>query len=179
MHWLKSSSFFFFTSAFLLVLESSPRLAFAAGEVDSALKGTWKSICMDLGSSTYIVTTATFDGAGNSNDKVVFYKDAACSAPTGLVKTNSKVAYSIGPRMGQQGDLDLYPIDVTIQSSALSQNGSVIKSGGPLPKQYDVLAIKGDTLYLSALDRNASGPITSPIDRPTKVDTKNIFTRQK
>jgi hypothetical protein len=174
---LKNCKFFILALPFLLLLVSKSALAETG--VEAALKGTWKSVCMDLGSSVYIVSTATFDGAGASNDQVVFYKDSACTTPTGMVKANSKVSYSVGPRLGQQGELDLYPMDITIHASTLTQNGSVLQRGGEMAKQYDVFAVKGETLYLSALNRAKAGPITSPVDRPTQVDTKNIFTRQK
>jgi hypothetical protein len=164
-------------TVFTILIVFSPA-GFCQSFDQTVIKGTWKSVCMDLG-GVYIMTTVSFDGAGASNDRTDFFNDAACSAPTGMAKINSKVGYSIGPKMGQQGDLDLYPIDVTIQATSLTQNGTVLKSGGPLPKQFDVIAIKGDTLYMSALDRPNKGPITSPAERPTRVDTKNIYTRQK
>jgi len=157
---------------------SLPPVSNAQVPIESAIKGQWKSNCMDLGSSVYVVISASFDGAGKSNDKIDFFKDAICLAATGMVKTNHST-YTIGPRIGQQGDLDLFPVDITIQATTLSQNGRPITSGAAMPKQYDVISIKGDTLYMSSLDRAQKGPITSPMDRPTQVDTKNSYSRQK
>ncbi len=155
-----------------------PRSSVAQVPVEAAIKGKWKSTCMDLGGSVYILVSVSFDGAGKSNERVDFYQDATCATATGLVKTNQS-SYSLGPRMGQQGDLDLFPIDTTIQSTTLMQNGRPMTSGGAMPKQYDVISIKGDLLYMSSLARAQKGPITSPVDRPTQVDTKNSYSRQK
>ena len=171
-----SCKFILFGCALLnLAMPGSSR---AQVPVEAAIKGTWKSICMDLGGSAYIVVSVSFDGAGKSNERVDFFKDATCATATGLAKSNQS-GYSIGPRMGQQGDLDLFPIDTTIQSTTLMQNGRPMTSGGAMPKQYDVISIKGDALYMSSLSRPQKGPITSPVDRPTQVDTKNSYSRQK
>lgn len=163
---------------FLGVLVAAP--AFGQDSTDSvqaALKGTWKSVCMNLGSGVFITITSTYDGAGHASDKVVYYSDAGCGAPTGLVKSNSSVSYSVGAPI-QVGSRQAHAINSTIQSWQLTQNGSVIKSGGAVATQYDIFAIEGNKLYTSGLTRGQSGPITSAAGRPTTLDTTNYFTKQ-
>ncbi len=143
----------------------------------AALKGTWKSVCMNLGSNVFITIKSTYDGAGNSKDKVVYFSDPGCSTPTGLVKANSSVSYKVG-RQFDVGSRKAYEIDSSIQSWQLSQNGSVIKSGNGVATQYDIFSIEGNKLYTSGLTRGQRGPITSPAGRPRTLDTANYFTKQ-
>lgn len=149
----------------------------AAG-IQNSLRGTWQSVCMNLGSGQFIKVTMTLDGAGGSNDKTVFYRDGGCSSPTGLVKTNSKVTYRIGNSVSIPGGKTAREIDTTIQSWRLTQDGTVVKSGGPVPTQYDIVAVEGDKLYVSGLNRAHPGMITNPAQRPNTLDTANYYTRQ-
>lgn len=145
--------------------------------IQEQLKGTWKSVCMKLDSGGSMVMTSTYSGAGSSQDKVVFYQDPACATPSGLVKTNTSVTYTLGPP-STSGDKKIYPIDATIQSWKLTQNGTVIRSGGAVPTQYDIFAIEGNKLYTSGLSRSKKGPITNPAQRPTTLDSANYFVKQ-
>ena len=54
--------------------------------IETLVIGTWKSVCMDLGSDVYTITTIVFDGAGQENDTVDFYSDPDCASATGLVR---------------------------------------------------------------------------------------------
>lgn len=144
--------------------------------IQASMKGTWTSVCMDLGGGVYIKSTLTYDGAGKASEKVVFYKDAACTTPTGLVKTNIST-YRIGEKTEIDGQ-EAFEIDVTIVKWELKQGGSVIKRGGAVPIQYDVVAVKDDTLFNSGLTRAKKGPITDPAERPVTLDKKNIYKRQ-
>jgi hypothetical protein len=148
-----------------------------APSIQGQLQGTWKSVCMKLDSGGSMVMTSTYSGAGSSQDKVVFYTDGACAAPSGLVKSNPSVSYTIGTP-STLGDKKVYPIDTTIQSWQLTQNGSVIRSGGAVPTQYDIFAIEGNKLYTSGLTRSHKGPITNPAERPSTLDTTNYFVKQ-
>lgn len=144
--------------------------------VQAALKGSWKSGCMDIGASIYTVTTMSYDGAGKSNDKIVFYSDPACSKPTDMVKNNAS-SYKIGNKVDVGGQ-EAYEIDITIKSWKLKQYDSLLKSGGGVPTQYDIISIQGDKLYTSGLNRKDKGPILDPAQRPTTLDKKNYYTRQ-
>jgi hypothetical protein len=101
--------------------------------IQDQLRGTWKSVCMDLGNGTYIITTVTYDGVGRSNDKVVFFNTPGCTSPTGLVKTDPNTAYVLGKKPTKIGGMDAYDINYTITSGKLTQHGNLIKSGGPVP----------------------------------------------
>jgi hypothetical protein len=147
----------------------------AAG-IQASLRGTWQSVCMNLGDGQFIKITMSLDGAGGSNDKTVFYRDAGCSNPTGLVKTNSSVSYQIGSPVTASGK-SAHQIDTTINTWQLTQDGAVIKNGGAVPTQYDIVAVEGDKLFTSGLNRANPGMITNPTQRPTTLDTANYYTR--
>jgi len=138
--------------------------------------GTWKSVCMDVGSDVYIITTIVFDGVGQENDTVDFYSDPACTSATGLVKTN-QTNYSLGGNIIASGK-SAYEIDTTIISWELKQDGVLVTSGTNVPAQYDIIAIESDILFNSGVTRADPGPITTPDDRPTALDLANFFTRQ-
>jgi hypothetical protein len=144
--------------------------------IDTLIIGTWKSVCMDVGSDVYIITTIAFDGAGQENDTVDFYSDPACASATGLVKTN-QTNYSLGGNIIASGK-SAFEIDTTIISWDLKQDGVLVSSGTNAPAQYDIITIEGDILFNSGLTRADPGPITSPDDRPTTLDLANFFTRQ-
>jgi hypothetical protein len=145
--------------------------------VQAAMKGTWESVIMDLGDGVYIKTTMTYDGAGHSTDKVVFFSDAGGTSPTGLVKTNTST-YKIGKKIDLGEGEAAQAIDVVVVKWELKQGGSVVKSGGPLPPQYDLFLIKDDTLYNSGLTRVKKGPILDPAARPMTLDKTNLFKKQ-
>jgi hypothetical protein len=174
----KAHTLFIFTLTLLL---GASFLCIRSADADTAtvqgnLKGSWKSGCMDLGASIYAVTTISYDGAGKSNDKIVFYSDAACSKPTEMVKTNTS-SYKIGNKVDVGGQ-EAYEFEVTIKSWKLTQYGSLLKSGGPVPTQYDIISIQDDKLYTSGVKRKDKGPILDPAQRPTTLDKKNYYTRQ-
>jgi hypothetical protein len=171
---LKSHCLFIFLFPLLIGVS----LSCAGGDIQSSIKGTWKSACMDLGSGVYIITTTTYDGAGHSSDKTVFYSDSGCSKPTGMVKANTSSNYVIGQKVTAGDGQEAYEIDITIKAWQLTQNGSVLRSGGAMPTMYDIIAIKGNKLYSSGLSRAQKGPITNPAQRPTTLDMKNYFKRQ-
>jgi hypothetical protein len=174
MKTLKPPTLVILTFTFLLAT-SFIGMRNAAAE-PAALKGSWKSGCMDLGASVYTVTTTSYDGAGNTTDKIVFYSDAACSKATEMVKTNTS-AYKIGQKVDAGGQ-EAYEIDITIKKWELEQYGSVLKSGAAVPTQYDIIAIQDDKLYTSGQSRKDKGPILDPAQRPTTLDKKNFSTRQ-
>lgn len=149
---------------------------FHEGKIQDELKGDWKSQCMDMESGVFIQTTSTFDGAGNSTDKVIFYSDAACSKATEMVKSDS-ATYKIGKQIDAEG-MKAYEMDLTITQWSLEQHGSTLKSGGAVPTQYDIIAVEGDKLYTSGLTRKEKGPILDPAKRPTTLDKQNFFTKQ-
>jgi len=150
----------------------------SGADIASTIKGTWKSVCMDLGSNTYIISTATYDGAGTATDKTVFYSDPGCSSPTGLVKSTSSLSYVIGNKVKAVDGTDANEINITINAWQLSQNGARVQGGGAVPTQYDIIAIQGDKLYSSGLSRAIKGPITNPADRPNTLDKTNYYSRQ-
>jgi len=90
--------------------------------IETLVIGTWKSVCMDVGSDVYIITTIVFDGDGQENDTVDFYSDPACASATGLVKTN-QTNYSLGGNIIASGK-NAYEIDTTIIDSPSSQRVS-------------------------------------------------------
>ena len=144
--------------------------------IDTLIIGTWKSVCMDVGSDVYIITTIVFDGAGQENDTVDFFSDPACASATGLVKTN-QTNYSLGASIIVSGK-NAVEIDTTIILWELTQDGVLVSSGTNVPAQYDIIAIESDILYNSGLSRADPGPITTPDDRPSTLDLVNFFTRQ-
>jgi len=144
--------------------------------IETLVIGTWKSVCMDVGSDVYIITTIVFDGDGQENDTVDFYSDPACASATGLVKTN-QTNYSLGGNIIASGK-NAYEIDTTIISWELKQDGVLVTSGTNVPAQYDIIAIESNILFNSGLTRADPGPITTPDDRPTTLDLANFFTRQ-
>jgi len=145
-------------------------------DIETLVKGTWKSVCMDVGSDVYIITTIVFDDDGQEHDTVDFFSDSACSSATGLVKTN-QTNYSLGGTIIASGK-SAYEIDTTIISWELKQDGVLVTSGTDVPAQYDIIAIESDILYNSGITRADPGPITTPDDRPTTLDLVNFFTRQ-
>jgi hypothetical protein len=144
--------------------------------IETLVTGTWKSVCMDVGTDVYIITTIVFDGGGQENDTVVFYSDPACASATGLVKTN-QTNYSLGGNITANGK-NAYEIDTTIISWELKQDGVLVTSGTNVPAQYDIIAIEGDNLFNSGITRTEPGLITSPDDRPAMLDLTNFYTRQ-
>ena len=122
------------------------------------------------------MTTSTFDGAGQSTNKVIFYSDAACSQPTAMVKTDT-ATYKIGKQIDIEG-MKAYEMDLTITKWSLEQNGSTLKSGGEVPTQYDVIAIEGDKFYTSGLTRKDKGPVLDPAERPNTLDKDHFFAKQ-
>ena len=144
--------------------------------IESLVMGTWKSLCMDVGSDVYIITTIVFDGVGQENDTVVFYSDPSCASATGLVKTN-QTTYSLHGNIIASGK-SAYKIDTTIISWELKQDGDIVTSGTDVPTQFDIIAIEGDTLYVSGLTRADPGIITTLADRPTTLDLVNFYIRQ-
>ena len=144
--------------------------------IETLIKGTWKSVCMDIGSDVYIITTIVFDGDGQENDTVDFYGDPTCASATGLVKTN-QTNYILGDNITVSGK-SAYEIDTTIISWELKQDGVLVTSGTNVPAQYDIIAIESDILFNSGLTRTDPGPITTADDRPTTLDLENFFTRQ-
>ena len=144
--------------------------------IETLVIGTWKSMCMDVGSDVYIITTIVFDGVGQENDTVDFYSDPACASATGLVKTNL-TNYSLGGNIIASGK-SAYEIDTTIISWELKQDGVLVTSGTNVPAQYDIIVIESDILFNSGLTRTDPGPITTADDRPTTLDLSNFFTRQ-
>ena len=144
--------------------------------IETLVIGTWKSVCMDVGSDIYVITTIVFDGVGQENDTVNFYSDPACASATGLVKTN-QTNYSLGGNIVASGK-SAYEIDTTIISWELKQDGVLVSSGTNVPAQYDIIAIESDILFNSGVTRADPGPITTPDDRPTTLDLANFFTRQ-
>ncbi|MDX1386483.1 MAG: hypothetical protein R3257_02760 [bacterium] len=164
--------FFFFSLLYLGALPQSH------ADIQSSLRGTWKSGCINLGSNIFIIITSTYDGAGRGSDQVVYYRDPACTSPTGLVKTNSKVSYTIGKEIKLGGDRNAYEFNVTILAWQLTQNGSLIKSGTNVPTQFDIIAIKDNKLYNSGLMSGRQLPSKTPGDRPTTLDLTNFMTRQ-
>ena len=146
--------------------------------MQAALKGTWKSTCMDVGAGVYIVMTAQYDGAGKSEDKTLFYSDPGCTKPTEMIKTN-KAKYVLGDPLDLGGGETAYAIDVTIEKWELSQYGSVLKRGGAVPTMYDIISVQGDKLYTGGFIRPEKEPLTDPAKRPSRLDKKNYFTRQK
>ena len=80
--------------------------------IETLVIGTWKSVCMEVSSDVYTITTIVFDGAGQENDTVDFYSDPACASATGLVKTN-QTSYSLGGSIIASGK-NAYEIDTTI-----------------------------------------------------------------
>ena len=161
-------------------LPSAASVAIVASGTDTAIEtlviGTWKSVCMEVSSDVYTITTIVFDGAGHEIDTVFFYSDPDCASATGLVKTN-QADYSLGGNLVASGKI-AYEIDTTINLWELKQDGVLVNSGPDAPSQYDILAIESDILYNSGLTRADSGPITSPDDRPTTLDLANFYTRQ-
>lgn len=158
--------------------EDSGSSSSGIADVQAKLKGTWKSGCISGGPQANFIITSTYDGAGHSTDKVVYYQTSSCAAPTGLVKSNPSVSYKIGPKINTVDGLDIYPIDVTIHSWKLTQNGTLIKSGSNVPTQYDVFAIQENKLYNSGLNPGRVGPITNPANRPGSVNRAQYFTKQ-
>jgi len=144
--------------------------------IESLVIGTWKSVCMDVGSGVYIIITTVFSGAGHGNDIVDFYSDPGCASTTGLVKTNQTSYYLSGSIIvsGKRA----YEVDTTINSWELKQDGVVVASGTNVPTQYDIVAVEGDILYNSGITRVDPSPIMTPEDRPTTLDLANFYTRQ-
>jgi hypothetical protein len=160
-------------------LTATPEPAAGSGtgsDIESSMTGTWKSVCMDIGSGSYIIITLVFDGAGGGYDVTNFYSDSGCTTATGLVKT-SQTRYALG---GSSiiSEKNAYEIDITINSWELTQDGDVVTSGTNEPTQYDVVAVEGTTLFTSGLTRADPGPILTPDDRPTTLDLANFYTRQ-
>jgi len=133
---------------------------------------------MNVGMGTYIIITSVYSGAGVSNDRVVFYRGPACTVPTGLVKINSKVAYTVGKATTKKDEMKVFPVTLTILSWQLIQNGTVIKSGGPVPTMFDIFSIKGNRLYTSGTTKGSPGTMPNPTERPTMLDMVNYYTRQ-
>lgn len=165
------------TAACLSTLSFSSSWA-QSDDFQTSLTGTWKSNCMNVGMETYIIITSVYSGAGVSNDRVVFYRGPSCTAPTGLVKTNSKVAYTVGKTTKKVGGMDVFPVTLTILSWQLTQNGSLVKSGGPVPTMFDIYSIKDNRLYNSGTTKGTPGTIPNPAVQPTALDMANYYTRQ-
>lgn len=140
------------------------------------MAGAWKSGCMDAGDGTYVIITLVFDGAGLGNDRTDFYSDPGCASATGLVKT-SQTTYALGGG-SIISEKNAYEIDISITAWELKQEGVVIADGADEATQYDIIAVEGDTLYTSGINRDNPGPILTPDDRPATFDLVNAYTRQ-
>lgn len=145
-------------------------------DIELTIIGTWESVCVDAGSDDYFIMTITFTGDGQQNDTIDFYNDPVCDSATGLVKTNQG-SYSLGDSITASG-MSACEIDGTINSWTLTQDGALVISGTNVPTQYDIVAVEGDILYSSGINRVDPGPITDPADRPTTLDLDIIYTRQ-